>query len=477
VFKAFHALSWNEMSVRYEPVNRYLPPDIPGQASETTLDSGLGGAFLVSFLGDFLVLLAVLWHTHVLKTRGVWLSRDPDFLTGAASASSSASATATATATPAAASAAPAAAAADPSTAAAADSVGVASPTEEASGSGSDSGSGSTPILSSPGGAEEGKKKGKKAKARPLSWSPSLYRRRQASPSTALASGATATAAAGGPAAATVSPMALLGSGGGGGATPKTTAGDDDAAGAEEEGGRPSSVRSTGSAGGAELVRGESIATITSTTTTTSSSEEKQPPTCLTRVFGPFLGTARAKPGSDLYVSLFFIQCLLFLFVLFAYQQADHLVQSVRENQLSGGFILVLLLHFILIVVDRIIYLHRSIRGKLILQVRTCVCCCVCLIAVLWYGGKIMHPSSTTIDARSSPPTPSERLCSEKKNNTHSGSSSWSPSGSSTPTTPSASASTSTARSSPGTASWRSTSSSPGCRSATATRPSSRPTG
>jgi hypothetical protein len=27
----------------------------------------MSGAFLHAFLGDFLVLLAVLWHTHVLK--------------------------------------------------------------------------------------------------------------------------------------------------------------------------------------------------------------------------------------------------------------------------------------------------------------------------------------------------------------------------------------------------------------------------
>ena len=33
LFKAYRSLSWNQMSVRYEPVNRYLPPDPPGMVS------------------------------------------------------------------------------------------------------------------------------------------------------------------------------------------------------------------------------------------------------------------------------------------------------------------------------------------------------------------------------------------------------------------------------------------------------------
>jgi hypothetical protein len=35
-------------------------------------------------------------------------------------------------------------------------------------------------------------------------------------------------------------------------------------------------------------------------------------------------------------------QVALFIFVILAYQQAQHLFQSVKENQLSGGYILVL---------------------------------------------------------------------------------------------------------------------------------------
>lgn len=66
---------------------------------------------------------------------------------------------------------------------------------------------------------------------------------------------------------------------------------------------------------------------------------------CGGQVFLPS-GQKRAKPGVDLYVPLFFLQCFLFLFVLLAYQQAQHLFQAVKENQISGGFIIVLLLHF-----------------------------------------------------------------------------------------------------------------------------------
>ena len=33
VYKAFHALSWNAMSPHYEPVDRFLPSDVPGTVS------------------------------------------------------------------------------------------------------------------------------------------------------------------------------------------------------------------------------------------------------------------------------------------------------------------------------------------------------------------------------------------------------------------------------------------------------------
>lgn len=397
------------MSVRYEPVDRYLPPDPPGQASETTLDSGLGGAFLVSFLGDFLVLLAVLWHTHVLKTRGVWLSRDPDFLSAAAAGGGAASIAATDAS----------ASGLTPLNTHAVGGVGNNSSSHPAAADVAAPGA-------SPGTAKKPKKGKSSSKARrPLSWSPSLYRKRLASPPADAMEAATGAA----------TPPALasgtVGSGGGGGPTTTAAGAEEDAASEQE---RPSSIRSTASA---ELVRGESIITTTSSTGSAASAAEK-PPSCLTRAFAPFFDSARAKPGSDLYVSLFFIQCLLFLFVLFAYQQADHLVQSVRENQLSGGFILVLLLHFILIVADRIIYLHRSIRWKLFLQVRPGLV----FVRAFVSWGVVLSKKRTygrLTENTLTPPRPPNSGCF-----------SWSSSVSSTRTSPSASGSTSTAPSLPG---------------------------
>jgi len=39
VYKAYHRLKWNEMSVLFEPAARYLPPDIPGEVRNSVLPS------------------------------------------------------------------------------------------------------------------------------------------------------------------------------------------------------------------------------------------------------------------------------------------------------------------------------------------------------------------------------------------------------------------------------------------------------
>lgn len=87
-------------------------------------------------------------------------------------------------------------------------------------------------------------------------------------------------------------------------------------------------------------------------------------------------GLRRAKPGVDLYVYLFFLQCVLFLFVMLAYQQAEHLFQSVKENQLSGSFILVLLLHF------GTCHLTAGLGGLW-------VCCLIIFIIIVSKGGVV----------------------------------------------------------------------------------------
>ena len=253
IFKVYKALRWNWLSVRYEPVAHFVPAEPPGVTSGEILDSGLGGAFLVSFLGDFLVLLAVLWHTHVLKIRGVWLSRDPEFL------------------------------------------------------------------------SQDGE--GKMASPSPL---------------------------------------------------------ERDEEGTGKEGGKHGEKEDAEKEGGMQKEEGQAAldgagapAAAAATPTTPAPPLTRQP-SLFSRVCWPF-SQGRTKPGCDLYVSLFFIQCTLFIFVLLAYQHADQLVQSVRENQLSGGFLLVLLLHFVLIVADRCLYLHRSIKGKFILQMMLLVCIYVIL--------------------------------------------------------------------------------------------------
>lgn len=244
IFKVYKSLDWNWLSVHYEPVDHFVPAEPPGMTSGAILDSGLWGAFLVSFLGDFLVLLAVLWHTHVLKIRGVWLSRDPEFVSQDRDGE-------------------------------------VVSP---------------SPLKRDENGTrkEEGNEDADEES------------------STSKEEGQAATDGAGSSAVGIKTP--------GSPATPLT-----------------------------------------------------RQPSMASRACWPF-SHARTKPGCDFYVSLFFIQCTLFLFVLLAYQHADQLFQSVRENQLSGGFILVLLLHFVLIVADRCLYLHRSIKGKFILQMILLFC-------------------------------------------------------------------------------------------------------
>jgi len=246
VFKAYRSLNWNHMSVRNEPVDRFVPAESPGRTSRAILDSGLGGAFLVSFLGDFLVLLAVLWHTHILKIRGVWLLRDPEI----------------------------------PET-----------PEEER--------------VSSPSLLPDFKEKGRKD----------------------------------------------------GGKKHEATEQARHMVDSDQQAGAAHPV----AASPAELPRA------------TPPTPEKRQVSVFSNLCWPW-SQARTKPGCDLYVSLFFIQCILFFYVLLAYQHADQLFQSVRENQMSGGFILVLLLHFVLIVADRCLYLHRSIKGKYILQLLLLVC-------------------------------------------------------------------------------------------------------
>jgi hypothetical protein len=315
VYKSANLLPWNEMSVIFEPVNRFIPTTVPGSTSDSMLESGLQGSFLKAFLGDFMVLLAILWHTHVLRVRGVWLSRDPDMFNDQhpkehASDSDNAS---------------------------------------PAHGKGNSTPSGTTQVMGTPSSkqhvtpmeADDGDRDDGA-----VSPTPTLIRKGTSSSSSSSS----------GPSSA-----------------------------------KASLLQKHWSSWGRKMFREWCMA------------------------FSPSM-EPRAKPGCDLYVPMCTVQVLSFLYVLLSYQQvrvcvlcmpttscheflrwpwsftrshsmipvssrlltlltctrtaqAEHLFQSVRENQLSGGFILVLLLHFVLIVVDRCLYLHRAARGKIALQV------------------------------------------------------------------------------------------------------------
>ncbi|GMI38125.1 hypothetical protein TeGR_g3788, partial [Tetraparma gracilis] len=65
------------------------------------------------------------------------------------------------------------------------------------------------------------------------------------------------------------------------------------------------------------------------------------------------------------------LQVTQFLCVLLFMQRFEALSASLQENSISGDFVITLFLHFCMIVVDRCIYLLKSIRSKFVLQVVT----------------------------------------------------------------------------------------------------------
>jgi len=232
------------------------------QVSESTLDSGLGGSFLAAFLGDFLVLLAVLWHTHVLKIRGVWLARDPGMYN------------------------------------------------------------------------DEHIKRRATQTDQSIDQSLGLNKSRHE-----VVDGSTNGKDNTGITGSTTK------------AAPSGSGGDDnhhyhDLPLHDDDGQHDQKPASLKTGLWARLV-------------------EKVLIPC-SFAFG--LRVARTKPGLDFYVQIFFVQVVLFIVVIFGYQQTDHLIQSVKENQLSGSYLTVLFLHLVLIVVDRAIYLHRHIKAKVTLQ-------------------------------------------------------------------------------------------------------------
>eukprot|EP00002_Diphylleia_rotans_P029364 TRINITY_DN5977_c0_g1_i3.p1 TRINITY_DN5977_c0_g1~~TRINITY_DN5977_c0_g1_i3.p1 ORF type:complete len:2290 (+),score=357.80 TRINITY_DN5977_c0_g1_i3:108-6977(+) len=82
----------------------------------------------------------------------------------------------------------------------------------------------------------------------------------------------------------------------------------------------------------------------------------------------------QSKRGTDLYVPTFIIGVFIFFFIAFFYNQiVDQVYQGLSDvissNTISGEFVAVLIMQFVLIIIDRYIYIKRSIRMKFVLFV------------------------------------------------------------------------------------------------------------
>ena len=63
-------------------------------------------------------------------------------------------------------------------------------------------------------------------------------------------------------------------------------------------------------------------------------------------------------------------QLAQFLFLILFMQRTDALVSSLQENSINGDYVLTLFAHFCIMIVDRCIYLLKSIKSKYAMQVR-----------------------------------------------------------------------------------------------------------
>jgi hypothetical protein len=81
----------------------------------------------------------------------------------------------------------------------------------------------------------------------------------------------------------------------------------------------------------------------------------------------------RAKPGKDLYIWILAAQSLTFFFLVFFSQSGDKIVDGFKESAISWEYVSILFLNFVFIILDRIIYLYRSVAAKFVLQWGTLV--------------------------------------------------------------------------------------------------------
>ncbi|GMH59489.1 hypothetical protein TrLO_g7100 [Triparma laevis f. longispina] len=79
----------------------------------------------------------------------------------------------------------------------------------------------------------------------------------------------------------------------------------------------------------------------------------------------------KKKPGYDFYFHILVAQFCQFLFLTIFMQRTDALVSSLQENSINGDYVVTLFTHFCIMIIDRCIYLLKSIRGKYIMQLIT----------------------------------------------------------------------------------------------------------
>ncbi|CAF0821922.1 unnamed protein product [Adineta steineri] len=75
----------------------------------------------------------------------------------------------------------------------------------------------------------------------------------------------------------------------------------------------------------------------------------------------------------DVYASMFFCDFINMIIVIGFYSQfgeraGGNVVQTIKENKVPVAFLVILLIQFLLIIIDRALYLRRNVRGKLFFQ-------------------------------------------------------------------------------------------------------------
>ena len=85
------------------------------------------------------------------------------------------------------------------------------------------------------------------------------------------------------------------------------------------------------------------------------------------------LNDGSKKTGADFYLATFVLQVVLFIVVLCFYNTQSNIYESAQNNYIPLQFVLVILSIFILIALERVVYLYQSLFLKLALQLSTLI--------------------------------------------------------------------------------------------------------